>query len=55
MYKNNRIDIDFDFTSDSYKYWDGFLERKDGLGAGYSDPDSASPMLQEYHSMLWSR
>ena len=24
------IDINFDFTTDSYKYWEGFWERKDG-------------------------
>ncbi len=27
------IDVTFDFTSDSYKYWDEFWDRKDGLGA----------------------
>ena len=25
------IDVSFDFTTDSYKYWDGFWDRKDGL------------------------
>ena len=49
------IDVTFDFTTDSYKYWDGFWERKDGLGAGYSDPDSSSLTLQKYHQILWSR
>ncbi len=50
-----KIDVNFDFTLDSYQYWDGFWDRKDGLGGGYSDPDSSSLMLQEYHSVLWGR
>ena len=49
------IDVTFDFTTDSYKYWEGFWERNDGLGYGYSDPDSSSPTLQRYHQILWSR
>ena len=49
------IDTTFDFTTDSYKYWEGFWERKSGLGEGGSDPDSSSRMLQEYHRILWSR
>ena len=49
------IDINFDFTTDSLGYWDGFWDRNDGLGSGGSDPDSASPTLQKYHKELWSR
>lgn len=49
------IDVKYSFTEDSYNYWDGFWERNDGLGAGYSDPDSSSPTLQEYHRILWSK
>ena len=49
------VDVTFDFTSDSYRYWEGFWDRKDGLGAGYSDPDSSSPTLQKYHRILWSK
>jgi hypothetical protein len=55
MGKNNLIDIKFDFTTDTYGYWDIFWERKDGLGCGGSDPDSSSPTLQRYHKILWSR
>lgn len=51
----DNIDVTFDFTSDSYEYWTGFWDRNNGLGAGASDPDSASPTLQEYHAKLWSR
>ncbi len=49
------IDVSFDFTTDSPGYWDDFWNRNDGLGAGGSDPDIASPTLQEYHRILWSR
>ena len=49
------IDTTFDFTTDSYKYWEGFWERKNGLGEGGSDPDSSSCTLQEYHRILWSK
>ena len=49
------IDTFFDFTTDSPGYWDGYWERNDGMGAGKTDPDSASPTLQEYHKFLWSR
>jgi len=49
------IDTAFDFTSDSPGYWDGFWERRQGLGLGGCDPDSASPTLRRYHCELWSR
>ena len=39
------IDVEFDFTSDSPGYWDGFWENNDGLGGGGSDPDSASAVF----------
>ena len=28
------IDVNFDFTSDTKGFWDGFWERNDGLGSG---------------------
>ena len=45
------LDVTFDFTSDTPGYWEG----NDGLGYGKADPDNASPTLQKYHQMLWSR
>lgn len=45
------IDVNFDFTSDSPRYWDNFWANNDGLGSGSSDPDSCSPTLRAYHSV----
>ena len=53
--EENRIDVTFDFTSDSSRYWDDFWNRNNGLGAGGSDPDASSKTLQKYHQYLWSR
>ena len=50
-----RIDVDFDFTSDTPGYWDDFWTRRNGLGLGRLDPDTFSPTLREYHKILWSR
>lgn len=50
-----KIDITFDFTSDSPHYWDKFWTEQNGLGVGGSDPDSVSRTLQQYHQILWSR
>ena len=49
------IDTQFDFTSDSPRYWDHFWENRDGLGVGNSDPDVSSKTLQKYHQILWSK
>ena len=49
------IDVSFDFTTDSRGFWDGFWNRKGGLGYGTSDPDLESPTLRRYHSILWKR
>ena len=49
------IDVTFDFTTDTPGFWDGYWEGNDGLGYGKADPDNASPTLQKYHQMLWSR
>lgn len=45
------IDTNFDFTSDSKNFWNGFWDtkRNGGFGSGGSDPDSASMMLRHYH------
>lgn len=49
------IDTFFDFTTDSYGYWDNFWSNNDGLGGGNADPDSVSKTLRMYHRILWSR
>lgn len=49
------IDVQFDFTSDSPRYWDNFWENRNGLGVGNTDPDVSSKTLQKYHQILWSK
>ena len=49
------IDVNFDFTSDTKGFWDGFWERNGGLGSGGADPDSRSKKLRLYSQMLWSK
>lgn len=51
----NIIDVTFDFTSDTKGYWDGYWERRDGLGLGGADPDTESPTLRRYHKLIWSK
>jgi len=49
------IDVNFDFTIDTPKYWDNFWEKDSILGQSGGDPDAKSKVLQEYHRILWSR
>ena len=48
------IDTDFDFTSDTPNYWNGFWN-DNILGGGGADPDAKSKTLQTYHQILWSK
>lgn len=49
-----KLDIAFDFTSDTPNYWDSFWTDSI-LGGGNADPDAISKTLQEYHQFLWSK
>lgn len=51
----NDIDTNFDFTTDTPKFWDNFWNNNDGFGAGSNDPDKKSPTLRNYHQILWSK
>lgn len=44
MLKLSEIDVNKCFIDDTVGFWDGFWERRNGLGAApvYADPDSAS-------------
>ena len=42
------IDVNYDFTSDTPRYWDDSVVSK-------PDPDSHSPMMRKYHQLLWSK
>ncbi|MBR4326986.1 MAG: hypothetical protein IKP73_15835 [Bacteroidales bacterium] len=48
------IDVNFDFTSDTPKFWDHFWDG-DGLGRGGADPDAKSKTMQNYHRLIYSR
>lgn len=49
------IDVNFDCTSDTKDFWDGFWDRGYGLGVGKTDPDKRSQTLRDYHRLLWSK
>ena len=53
----NKIDIDvtFDFTADTPRYWHEFWEKDPLLGVPNGDPDSASKTMQLYHKLLYSK
>ena len=53
--KIKEIDVNFDFTTDTKGFWEGFWNRKNGLGAGGADPDSRSKTLRLYSQLLWSK
>ena len=55
MTAGSDIDVDLDLTTDTNRFWDGFWERKGGLGYFGSDPDTHSATLRRYHRILWSR
>lgn len=54
MLKLSEIDVNKCFIDDTVGFWDGFWERRNGLGAApvYADPDSASETLRNYHQAL---
>ena len=49
------IDISFDFTTDTPKYWGNYWEKDPLLGCPNGDPDSKSKTLQLYHKILYSK
>ena len=44
----NKIDITFDFTSDTPNYWDCFYAGVDRL-----DPDAKSPTMRQYQQLIY--
>ena len=49
------MDINFDFTTDTPRYWDGYWDKDPLLGCLNNDPDCASKTLQLYHKLLYSK
>ncbi len=50
-----KINVDFDFTTDTPNYWDNYWAGDSLLGHSSIDPDSHSKTLQLYHKTLWSK
>lgn len=50
-----KIDVNFNFTTDTSGFWDGFWDSGLGNHCDSSDPDAISKTLKEYHRILWSR
>ena len=51
----NSIDVEFDFTTDTPRYWNNYWDKDSLLGCFNCDPDSASKTMQLYHKLLYSR
>ena len=49
------IDVSFDFTTDTPKYWYNYWEKNYLLGCPNGDPDNKSKTLQLYHKILYSK
>lgn len=49
------IDVNFDFTTDTPRYWDKFWDSDPILGCAGNDPDSKSKTLRLYQQKLWSK
>lgn len=45
-----KININFDFTSDTPNYWDCFY-----AGEDRPDPDAKSPTMRQYQQMIYSK
>lgn len=52
---NLSIDVTFDFTTDTPRYWDKYWDKDSLFGSFNNDPDSASKTMQLYHKALYSK
>lgn len=50
-----KINVNFDFTTDTPRFWDNYWDFMNGIGRSAVDPDTASPMLKKYQQILWSK
>jgi hypothetical protein len=51
--KKIKIDVNFDFTTDTPKFWEMYWVNE--MGGSFSDPDSKSKTLKIYHKLIWSK
>ena len=49
------IDVTFDFTTDTPRYWDDYWEGDPLMGRFNNDPDCASKTLRLYQKLLYSK
>ena len=48
-----KLDINFDFTTDTPNYWKNYWNNE--MGGSFVDPDSKSETLKKYHKEIWSK
>lgn len=53
MMEYTKIDVSFDFTTDTPNYWNNYWQ--DEIGRSFADPDMLSKKLRLYHKTIWSK
>ncbi|MBR7163081.1 MAG: hypothetical protein IKD35_03810 [Clostridia bacterium] len=48
-----KIDVSFDFTTDTPSYWENYWDSE--MGKSSADPDILSKKMREYHKLVWSK
>ncbi len=51
--EKDKIEINFDFTTDTPQFWENYW--KNEIGGVFVDPDTESKTLKKYHKLIWSK